>query len=124
MGQNGIIIVGKNLVSFYKLNEIMSRGLIESSRGQWWGFPLFYVRRQYAKENRVRKQRKTEAKEIMDELFIVGLRHTITVMEALVDSGYAVKVQLFLRQESEGDFADLIDKNIYSIIYETTEEQQ
>jgi hypothetical protein len=93
------------------------------SSGLWWVY-FFYVRRQYAKENRVRKQRKAEAKKIMDELFIVGLRHTITVMEALVDSGYAVKVQLFLRQESDGDFADLIDKNIYSIIYETTEEQQ
>jgi hypothetical protein len=93
------------------------------SSGLWWVY-FFYVRRQYAKENRVRKQRKAEAKKIMDELFIVGLRHTIKVMEALVDSGYAVKVQLFLRQESDGDFADLIDKNIYSIIYETTEEQQ
>jgi hypothetical protein len=93
------------------------------SSGLWWVY-FFYVRRQYAKENRVRKQRKAQAQEIMDELFIVGLRHTITVMEALVDSGYAVKVQLFLRQESDGDFADLIDKNIYSIIYETTEEQQ
>jgi hypothetical protein len=93
------------------------------SSGLWWVY-FFYVRRQYAKENRVRKQRKAEAQEIMDELFIVGLNHTIKVMEAMVDSGYAVKVQLFLRQESDGDFADLIDKNIYSIIYETTEEQQ
>jgi hypothetical protein len=93
------------------------------SSGLWWVY-FFYVRRQYAKENRVRKQRKAKAKKIMDELFIVGLNHTIKVMEAMVDSGYAVKVQLFLRQESDGDFADLIDKNIYSIIYETTEEQQ
>ena len=60
----------------------------------------------------------------MDELFIIGLDKTIRVMEALVDSGYAVRVQLFLRQESDGDFADLIDKNIYSLIYETTEQQQ
>jgi hypothetical protein len=60
----------------------------------------------------------------MDELFIIGLDKTIKVMEALVDSGYAVRVQLFQRIEGMGDFADLIDKNIYSLIYETTEQQQ
>ena len=90
--------------------------------GRGGQFIFFYVRRHYAEENRVRKRK--EAKEMTDELFIIGLNHTIKVMEAMVDSGYAVKVQLFLRRESEGDFADLIDKNIYSIIYETTEEQQ
>jgi hypothetical protein len=60
----------------------------------------------------------------MNQLFIIGLDKAIKVMEALVDSGYAVRIELFQRTIGDSEFAEFIDRNIYSLIYEITEQQQ
>jgi hypothetical protein len=57
----------------------------------------------------------------MNEIFIKGIKNTMSVVEALVESGYIAKVELFAKfDHQDSDWEDLLDKDVYSIIYETS----
>lgn len=60
----------------------------------------------------------------MDEIFIVGIDDAMRTAQAMVNSGYSVKIQLFLETPGEEKWSDLIDKNIYSLIYEVVKEEE
>jgi len=61
----------------------------------------------------------------MDELYIVGLENVISIVKPLIQNGYVVKVMLFAQQEEneENPWDDLIDNNVYCIMYEVQTEQ-
>jgi hypothetical protein len=57
----------------------------------------------------------------MNEIFIKGIKNTMSVVEALAESGYSARVELFAKYDhQDSDWEDLLDKDIYSIIYETS----
>jgi hypothetical protein len=60
----------------------------------------------------------------MDEIFIVGIDDAMRTAQAMVSSGYSVKIQLFMRTNEGQGWEDLIDKNIYSLIYEVITEEE
>jgi hypothetical protein len=57
----------------------------------------------------------------MNEIFIKGIENTMSIVEALVESGYSATVELFAKfDHQDSDWEDLLDKDVYSIIYETS----
>ena len=45
----------------------------------------------------------------------------MSMVEALVESGYSARVELFAKfDHQDSDWEDLLDKDVYSIIYETS----
>ncbi len=57
----------------------------------------------------------------MNEIFIKGIKNTMSMVEALVESGYSARVELFAKfDHQDSDWEDLLDKDVYSIIYETS----
>lgn len=60
----------------------------------------------------------------MDEIFIVGIDDAMRTAQAMVSSGYSVKIQLFMKTNEGQGWEDLIDKNIYSLIYEVITEEE
>jgi nitrogen-specific signal transduction histidine kinase len=54
----------------------------------------------------------------MNEILIMGMHDAIKVVEALAKNGYTVNIQLYEKyDQTNDDWANFIDKNIYSISY-------
>lgn len=63
----------------------------------------------------------------MEELYIVGLESTMSIVKALVQNGYVVKTMIFAQDEDDEEETDifeaLVDNTVYCIMYEVQPEQ-